>query len=120
LPSNFGDFWQFWQLWQISRAAGFALPITAIPRDDGDSGDLYLCFLIPPCFKVLPSNFGDFWHFWPLPAYSSFRSASSAFISGKVLPFRFQRLRRSPKDNLLSPQRFGFIKPLVVALEGNV
>jgi hypothetical protein len=67
LPSNFGDFWQFWQLWQISRAAGFALPITAIPRDDGDSGDLYLCFLIPPCFKVLPSNFGDFWHFWQLP-----------------------------------------------------
>jgi len=25
-----------------------------------------------------------------------------------------------PPDNLLSPQRFGFIKPLVVALEGNV
>jgi hypothetical protein len=24
------------------------------------------------------------------------------------------------QDNLLSPQRFGFIKPLVVALEGNV
>jgi hypothetical protein len=60
LPSNFGDFWQFWQLWQISRAAGFALPITAIPRDDGDSGDLYLCFLHSSVFQGFTFQFRRF------------------------------------------------------------
>jgi hypothetical protein len=45
-PSILADLWQFWLFWQFLGARfGFVFPITAIPRDDGDSGDLLLLLI---------------------------------------------------------------------------
>jgi len=53
---------------QRSSAVRFCLSITAIPRDNGDLGDLYLRLLRSSVFQgfalQIPGDLWQFWHCW--------------------------------------------------------